>query len=145
MEGIDFQSISSGRFTSVNALKVCHAAPDWKVSVDFPEAKTSDSPDPSASASSKLHSVCGWALPGQEGYMHILGGLEKDSDTGAISTEPENHNLMCRLRAEKIAKIPVPDVKVQGCVEDADLLLIVGLFGGTFGSFLFSNGGNESC
>ena len=55
-----------------------------------------------------------WALPGQEGYMHILGGLEKDSETGAISTEPENHNLMCRLRAEKIAKIPVPDVKVQG-------------------------------
>mgnify|MGYP000385143356 FL=1 len=48
-----------------------------------------------------------WALPGQEGYMHILGGLEKDSDTGAISTEPENHNLMCRLRAEKVAKIPV--------------------------------------
>lgn len=38
---------------------------------------------------------------------------------------------MCRLRAEKIAKIPVPDVKVQGCVEDADLL-IVG-FGGTYG------------
>ncbi len=72
-----------------------------------------------------------WALPGQEGYMHILGGLEKDSDTGAISTEPENHNLMCRLRAEKVAKIPVPDVKVQGCVEDADLL-IVG-FGGTYG------------
>ena len=72
-----------------------------------------------------------WALPGQEGYMHILGGLEKDSDTGAISTEPENHNLMCRLRAEKIAKIPVPNVKVQGCVEDADLL-IVG-FGGTYG------------
>jgi 2-oxoglutarate/2-oxoacid ferredoxin oxidoreductase subunit alpha len=63
--------------------------------------------------------------------MHILGGLEKDSDTGAISTEPENHNLMCRLRAEKVAKIPVPDVKVQGCVEDADLL-IVG-FGGTYG------------
>ena len=70
-------------------------------------------------------------MPGQEGYMHILGGLEKDSDTGAISTEPENHNLMCRLRAEKVAKIPVPDVKVQGCVEDADLL-IVG-FGGTYG------------
>ena len=72
-----------------------------------------------------------WALPGQEGYMHILGGLEKDSNTGAISTDPENHNLMCRLRAEKVAKIPVPDVKVQGCADDADLL-IVG-FGGTYG------------
>ena len=72
-----------------------------------------------------------WAIPGQEGYMHILGGLEKDSNTGAISTDPENHDLMCRLRADKVAKIPVPDVEVQGCVDDADLL-IVG-FGGTYG------------
>lgn len=32
--------------------------------------------------------------------MHILGGLEKDSNTGAISTDPDNHNLMCRLRRE---------------------------------------------
>ena len=44
-----------------------------------------------------------WAIPGQEGYRHILGGLEKDSNTGAISTDPENHDLMCRLRAEKVA------------------------------------------
>ena len=72
-----------------------------------------------------------WALPGQEGFTHILGGLEKDSDTGASSTDPENHNLMCRLRAEKVAKIPVPDVKVLGHADDADLL-IVG-FGGTYG------------
>ena len=72
-----------------------------------------------------------WAIPGQEGYMHILGGLEKDSNTGAISTDPDNHDLMCHLRAEKVAKIPVPDVEVQGCIDDADLL-IVG-FGGTYG------------
>ena len=72
-----------------------------------------------------------WAVPGTEGYTHILGGLEKDSRTGAISTDPENHDLMCRLRAEKVARIPVPDVEVEGCVEDADLL-IVG-FGGTYG------------
>ena len=71
-----------------------------------------------------------WSKPGEEGYMHILGGLEKDSNTGAISTNPENHDLMCHLRAEKIAKIAVPDVKVEGN-EDADLL-IVG-FGGTYG------------
>ncbi len=72
-----------------------------------------------------------WAVPGREGYTHILGGLEKDSNTGAISTDPDNHDLMCRLRAEKVAKIPVPDVEVYGCADDADLL-IVG-FGGTFG------------
>ncbi len=72
-----------------------------------------------------------WAIPGQEGYTHILGGLEKDSKTGAISTAPDNHDLMCRLRAEKVDRIPVPDVKVEGCADDADLL-IVG-FGGTYG------------
>ncbi|MGN0068240.1 MAG: 2-oxoacid:acceptor oxidoreductase subunit alpha [Prevotella sp.] len=72
-----------------------------------------------------------WALPGQEGFMHILGGLEKDGRTGAISTEPENHDLMDHLRAEKIERIEVPDVEVLGDKDDADLL-IVG-FGGTFG------------
>ena len=72
-----------------------------------------------------------WAIPGQEGYTHILGGLEKDGNTGAISTDPENHNLMVHLRASKVAKIPVPDVEVEGCKEDADLL-IVG-FGSTYG------------
>ncbi len=72
-----------------------------------------------------------WAIPGTEGYTHILGGLEKDGRTGAISTDPENHDHMCRLRAEKVARIPVPDVEVQGCTDDAELL-IVG-FGGTYG------------
>ena len=72
-----------------------------------------------------------WAIPGTEGFTHILGGLEKDNKTGAISTDPENHDLMTRLRAEKIAKIEVPDVEVKGDKDDAELL-IVG-FGGTYG------------
>jgi 2-oxoglutarate ferredoxin oxidoreductase subunit alpha len=72
-----------------------------------------------------------WAVPGTEGFTHILGGLEKDNKTGAISTDPENHDLMTRLRQEKIDKIQVPDVVVEGDADDADLL-IVG-FGGTYG------------
>ena len=72
-----------------------------------------------------------WAIPGTEGFTHILGGLEKDNKTGAISTDPENHDLMTRLRAEKIAKIEVPDVEVEGDKDDVELL-IVG-FGGTYG------------
>ena len=72
-----------------------------------------------------------WAVPGREGFTHILGGLEKDNKTGAISTDPENHDLMTRLRAEKIEKIQVPDVVVEGDEKDAELL-IVG-FGGTYG------------
>lgn len=72
-----------------------------------------------------------WAVPGREGFQHILGGLEKDNKTGAISTDPENHDLMTRLRQQKIDAIPVPDLVVEGDAEDADLL-IVG-FGGTYG------------
>ena len=71
------------------------------------------------------------AVPGREGFTHILGGLEKDSNTGAISTNPENHDLMTRLRQQKIDNIQVPDLEVDGDVNDADLL-IVG-FGSTYG------------
>ena len=72
-----------------------------------------------------------WAVPGREGFEHILGGLEKDDKTGAISTNPENHDLMTRKRQAKIDAIPVPDLEVLGDKDDADLL-IVG-FGGTYG------------
>ena len=72
-----------------------------------------------------------WAVPGTEGFTHILGGLEKDNKTGAISTDPENHNLMTQLRQQKVDGIEVPDVEVLGDKDDADLL-IVG-FGGTYG------------
>lgn len=72
-----------------------------------------------------------WAVPGREGFEHILGGLEKDDKTGAISTNPENHDLMTRKRQAKIDAIPVPDLEVLGDKDDAELL-IVG-FGGTYG------------
>ena len=72
-----------------------------------------------------------WAIPGTEGFTHILGGLEKDNSTGAISTNPENHHLMTQLRQQKIDNIKVPDVVVEGDKDDAELL-IVG-FGGTYG------------
>ena len=72
-----------------------------------------------------------WAVPGREGFEHILGGLEKDDKTGAISTAPDNHDLMTRKRQQKIDNIEVPDLEVIGDVDDAELL-IVG-FGGTYG------------
>lgn len=72
-----------------------------------------------------------WAVPGREGFEHILGGLEKDNATGVISTNPENHELMTRLRQAKIDKIQVPDLTVAGDADDAELL-IVG-FGSAFG------------
>lgn len=72
-----------------------------------------------------------WAVPGREGFEHILGGLEKDDKTGAISTNPENHNLMTHKRQQKINNIEVPNLEVIGDVDDAELL-IVG-FGSTYG------------
>lgn len=73
-----------------------------------------------------------WAVPGTEGFAHRLGGLEKDFDTSAISTEPMNHQRMVRTRQEKIDKIAdsIPELEVVGD-QDADLL-IVG-WGGTYG------------
>ncbi len=72
-----------------------------------------------------------WAVPGREGFQHILGGLEKDDKTGAISTAPENHDLMTRKRQAKIENIVVPDLQVVGDVDDADLLIVS--FGSTYG------------
>ncbi len=74
-----------------------------------------------------------WAVPGTEGFMHRIGGLEKDYNTSVISTDSTNHHKMTLTREEKIAQIAevIPEVEVQGCAEDADLL-IVG-WGGTYG------------
>ena len=73
-----------------------------------------------------------WAVPGTEGFTHRLGGLEKDYDTSAISTDPENHQKMVNTRQAKIDMVAefIPEQKVIGD-EDADLL-IVG-WGGTYG------------
>jgi len=73
-----------------------------------------------------------WAIPGTKGFAHRVGGLEKDSKTGAISTDPNNHQLMVNLRQAKIDAIAdeIPELEVQGN-PDSDLL-VVG-WGGTFG------------
>ncbi|MDE7411932.1 MAG: 2-oxoacid:acceptor oxidoreductase subunit alpha [Paramuribaculum sp.] len=73
-----------------------------------------------------------WAIPGTEGAQHRLGGLEKDFITGAISTDPANHEKMVQTRREKIARIAddIPQLEVIGD-EDADILLCG--WGGTYG------------
>ena len=73
-----------------------------------------------------------WAVPGTEGFMHRIGGLEKSNETGVISTEPENHQKMTLLRQAKVDKIAdsIPELEVQG---DADADLLVVGWGGTYG------------
>ncbi|MEG2513753.1 MAG: transketolase C-terminal domain-containing protein, partial [Bacteroidaceae bacterium] len=68
-----------------------------------------------------------------EGFMHRLGGLEKDYTTSAISTDSTNHQKMTETRQAKIDYIAncIPELEVLGDKDDADLL-IVG-WGGTYG------------
>jgi len=73
-----------------------------------------------------------WAIPGTEGLEHRIGGLEKADVTGAISYDPDNHDLMVRLRAQKVAGIAadIPELAVDD-PDDAELL-VVG-WGSTYG------------
>ncbi|MGA9118139.1 MAG: 2-oxoacid:acceptor oxidoreductase subunit alpha [Bacteroidota bacterium] len=74
-----------------------------------------------------------WAIPGTPGLMHRIGGLEKANITGNISYDPENHDLMIRIRAEKIERIAldIPPVVVEG---DQSGELLVVAWGGTYGA-----------
>ena len=71
-----------------------------------------------------------WAIPGTPGLEHRIGGLEKANETGNVSYDPDNHDLMTQLRAQKVAGIKVPDVEVDH-QEGADVLVLS--WGGTFG------------
>lgn len=73
-----------------------------------------------------------WVVPGTPDMMHRVGSLEKDYVTGQASHVPENHQVMCDLREEKVQRVQkvVPDVEVMG--EEEGDLLVVG-WGGTYG------------
>lgn len=76
-----------------------------------------------------------WALPGTKGVEHRVGGLEKDSLSGAVSHDPENHERMVGLRAAKVARVQdfIPKQEVVGGRRGE--LLVVG-WGGTYGHLL---------
>jgi 2-oxoglutarate ferredoxin oxidoreductase subunit alpha len=74
-----------------------------------------------------------YAIPGTPGLEHRIGGLEKQHLTGNVNYEPENHEFMVKLRAEKVERIAndIPLAKVEG--DPKGELLLVG-WGGTYGS-----------
>lgn len=74
-----------------------------------------------------------WAIPGMAGFEHRVGGLEKGHIDGGVSYDPANHELMCRLRAEKVAKLAedLPPLEVSGA-ESGDVLLVG--WGSTYGA-----------
>jgi Pyruvate:ferredoxin oxidoreductase and related 2-oxoacid:ferredoxin oxidoreductases, alpha subunit len=67
-----------------------------------------------------------WAVPGTPGLVHRIGGLEREDRTGNISYDPENHQRMTDLRAEKVAGIArdIPELEVDDPTGDADLLVL---------------------
>src|SRR5215210_4427510 len=73
-----------------------------------------------------------WAIPGTPGLEHRLGGLEKQDETGNVSYDPDNHDRMVRLRAQKVAGIAadIPELLVDD-PDGADLLVLG--WGGTYG------------
>ncbi|HZA88889.1 MAG TPA: 2-oxoacid:acceptor oxidoreductase subunit alpha [Solirubrobacterales bacterium] len=74
-----------------------------------------------------------WAIPGTKGLQHVIGGLEKEDETGNVNYEPDNHARMTRLRAERIAGIAddIPELQVDH--EDGAEMLVLG-WGSTFGA-----------
>jgi 2-oxoglutarate ferredoxin oxidoreductase subunit alpha len=74
-----------------------------------------------------------WAVPGTAGLEHRIGGLEKEDRTGNVSYDPDNHDLMTRLRAQKVAGIAgdIPELEVDDPDGTASVLVLG--WGGTYG------------
>lgn len=75
-----------------------------------------------------------WAVPGTAGLEHRLGGLEKEHETGNVSYEPDNHEMMVKLRAAKIAGIAdtLPELVLDSGQQGDDVLILT--WGSTFGA-----------
>jgi 2-oxoglutarate ferredoxin oxidoreductase subunit alpha len=74
-----------------------------------------------------------WAIPGTPGLEHRIGGLEKQNLTGNVNYEAANHELMVRLRSEKIERIAndIPTAEIEG--DRQGDVLVVG-WGSTYGA-----------
>jgi 2-oxoglutarate ferredoxin oxidoreductase subunit alpha len=105
-----------------------------KITVDHPQAKGSPPKGafaPYARDSKTLARP--WAIPGTPGLEHRIGGLEKQNISGAVSYDPDNHETMVQLRAEKVARIAddIPDLEVRGPAHGK--VLVLG-WGSTYGT-----------
>ncbi len=80
-----------------------------------------------------------WALPGQPGLRHRIGGLEKEDVSGDVSHDPMNHQIMVELREAKVAKVAefIPKQEVFG--KKSGDLLVIG-WGGTYGALVSAVG-----
>ena len=74
-----------------------------------------------------------WAIPGTPGLEHRIGGLEKEHISGNISYNPENHDFMIKMRAEKIERI-ADDIPLQTVEGDPQGEILVVGWGSTYGA-----------
>ncbi len=75
-----------------------------------------------------------WAIPGMKGLQHRIGGLEKENETGNVSYDPDNHEFMTKIRAERIEKIAdyIPTLEIDNGPDKGDVLVLG--WGSTYGS-----------
>ncbi len=121
---------------------IANGAEPWKFpqSADLPEIKTEfktqlgDHEEKFQPYLRDEKLVRPWVIPGTPAMEHRIGGLEKQNITGNISYEPENHQLMVKIRQEKIEKIAdyIPEQKLDSGAEKGKLLVIG--WGSTYGS-----------
>lgn len=75
-----------------------------------------------------------WIVPGQKGFEHRIGGLEKEADTGNVSYDPLNHQNMTKTREEKVLKIAedIPEQQIESGPDSGEIV-VVG-WGSTYGA-----------
>ena len=98
------------------------------------EAGTPSAAEPFLPYARDERGVRPWAIPGQAGLQHRIGGIEKQDLTGNISYDPRNHEKMVRLRAEKVARIAdrYKPIRLDSGPAEGELL-VVG-WGSTYGA-----------
>lgn len=113
---------------------LANAAEPWRIpppdSIEIPEINFNRFPKP---YQRDEHLVRSWNVPGTAGFIHQLGGLEKQGDEGKVSYDAENHQKMVKLRAEKIAGITreYDELVIEG--DENSKILLIG-WGSTYGS-----------
>ncbi|TFG47462.1 MAG: 2-oxoglutarate ferredoxin oxidoreductase subunit alpha, partial [Gemmatimonadales bacterium] len=116
---------------------IANGTEPWKLPAmeDLPQFKVTFATDPEGFSPYKRDQKLAraWAKPGTPGLEHRIGGLEKDSVTGNVSHDPDNHHLMVQTRQDKIMGIrkSIPTPAVNG-PDSGDLLAVA--WGSTYGA-----------
>ncbi|WP_094092270.1 2-oxoacid:acceptor oxidoreductase subunit alpha [Legionella clemsonensis] len=113
---------------------LANAAEPWKIpsleSLEIPQIQFNRFPKPYQRDEILSRS---WNVPGTPGFIHQLGGLEKQGEDGRVSYDAENHQKMVKLRADKIAGIAREYAELQLEGDESADTLVVG-WGSTYGS-----------